>query len=98
MLVLDFSTRFPFFFFVGNNWIISALKEVGKFVVTEALWPPVKRHVDYWWSLGDNIQGLRDEIGFLERKMRDMDQRVGEARLRLESATADVENWSNEEL
>lgn len=35
-------------------------------------------------------------IGFLEREMRDMDQRVEGARLRLESAPADVENWSNE--
>ncbi|XP_075503623.1 disease resistance protein At4g27190-like [Primulina tabacum] len=69
---------------------------VGKWIVTEVLWSPVKLHVDYWWCFDGNVQGLRDEIGRLERERRNMEGKIEDARLRAESATTEVENWSNE--
>ncbi|XP_073039445.1 LOW QUALITY PROTEIN: probable disease resistance protein At4g27220 [Primulina eburnea] len=72
------------------------VKDVGKFIVTEVLWPPVKLHINYWWCFDGNVQGLRDEIGRLERERRNMEGKIEDARLRAESATTEVENWSNE--
>ncbi|XP_073039896.1 probable disease resistance protein At4g27220 [Primulina eburnea] len=80
---------------IAEHWI-SLLTEVGKCISAEGLWLPVKRHVDYWWFLEENIQGLRDEIVYLETERRNMEQSIEEARLRVESATTEVENWSRE--
>ncbi|XP_073020828.1 probable disease resistance protein At4g27220 isoform X2 [Primulina eburnea] len=75
---------------------LKCVKDVGKWIVTEVLWPPVKLHIDYWWCFDGNVQGLRDEIGRLERERRDMEGKIEDARLRAESATTEVQNWSNE--
>lgn len=76
--------------------LLEYAKEVAKCLVTEALWPPIKRHIHYWWSFGDNIQGLRVETVCLERERRSMEQKIKEAQLRAESVTPEVGNWSNE--
>ncbi|XP_073305230.1 disease resistance protein At4g27190-like [Primulina huaijiensis] len=72
------------------------VKDVGKVIVTEVIWPPVKLLINYWWCFDGNVQGLRDEIGCLERERRNMEGNIEEARLRAESATTEVANWSNE--
>lgn len=83
---------------MADRWasVHEYVKKVGKHVVTEVLWPPVKNHIDYSLCCSDNVGGLRDEIRGLEREMRDMEQRIQEGQLRAESATADAENWSRE--
>ncbi|XP_073020554.1 disease resistance protein At4g27190-like isoform X2 [Primulina eburnea] len=83
---------------MAGCWLnpLQYVKEVAKCIVTEALWPPVKRHIDYWWCFDGNVQGLRDEIGRLEREMSNRNQKIDEARLRAEIPTTDVQNWSNE--
>ncbi|XP_073305082.1 probable disease resistance protein At4g27220 isoform X1 [Primulina huaijiensis] len=83
---------------MADCWLnpLKYVKDVGKFIVTEVLWPPVKLHINYWWRFDGNVQGLRDEIGCLERERRNMEAMIEEARLRAESPTTDVKNWSNE--
>ncbi|XP_073305047.1 disease resistance protein At4g27190-like isoform X2 [Primulina huaijiensis] len=83
---------------MADCWLnpLKYVKDVGKFIVTEVLWPPVKLHINYWWCFDGNVEGLRDEIACLERERRNMEGNIEDARLRAESATTEVENWSNE--
>ncbi|XP_073021730.1 probable disease resistance protein At4g27220 isoform X2 [Primulina eburnea] len=80
---------------MADSWL-NPLKEVAKLIDPEVLYPPVKRHFDYWWSFEGNVQGLREEMGRLERKRRKIEGNIEEARLRAEIPTTDVQNWSNE--